>query len=535
MAKKLKFPCGCIVSLEDILELNFPENCPAVWKLFEEGNTVGIFQLEKPLGQTWSKRVKPKNIEELAALISVLRPGPLESGMSDNYVRVKRGELEPTYLHKELEPILEPTNASLIYQEQSIRIARDLAGFSLSDADTLRRSLGKKNAELLSKIKQQFLDGIEKTDKVTKVIGETIFDWIEKGQRYLFVKSHAVEYAITAYHTAYFKSHFPLEFFCSYLNNSREKPKWQEDISILVKNALNMGIQILPPDIITGNVDFEIRDKNIVFGLGFVKNVGASAIGSIKELISQEENILKKPIKDFSWPEFLCRILFKINSQAAIALINSGALKFTGLSRTKMWYDYQKLDKLSGGEIEWLCSNCIGHKDLISLLKSGAKVKKEGGALNRATRLKDYNSIIQVLEYPTSPMKDSATYICNNEFITLGLALTSHSMLDFAVDDITHTCNEVQYTRPEIALLAVNIDRIKIHVIKNEKSKSYGQEMAFITISDETGTLEAVAFSDIWAENQCFLVENNKVYLACEKSKKDSYVIKKVQQISNPD
>jgi DNA polymerase III alpha subunit len=163
-----------------------PLDCTATWKLISSGCTVGVFQLEKKLGQDWARRIKPRNIEELADLISILRPGSLDSGMSEDYATIKAGKKEPVYIHPALKPILAPTLGCLIYQEQAIRIAVELAGFSLAQGDDLRKGVAKKSIELIAALKSQFVEGCVKKGLVTRPQAEEIFGWIEKFQRYGF-------------------------------------------------------------------------------------------------------------------------------------------------------------------------------------------------------------------------------------------------------------------------------------------------------------------------------------------------------------
>lgn len=179
--------CQCVVNPGHFHIDNVDLNCPATWKLISVGSTLGVFQLEKKLGQDWAKRVKPNTIDDLAALISMMRPGALESGASENYVGVKFGAKKAEYIHHALKPILEPTYASMLYQEQVLRIANDLAGFSLEESDTLRKSLGKKDVKLMASLKSKFALGCQKKG-IEPAIAEEIFGWIEKCQRYLFNK-----------------------------------------------------------------------------------------------------------------------------------------------------------------------------------------------------------------------------------------------------------------------------------------------------------------------------------------------------------
>lgn len=175
--------------------------CDNTWELISSGNTKGCFQLESRLGRSMAKKLKPHNIEELSALISIMRPGCLEAyrdgkSVSNHYIDKKNG-LEPIdYFHPSLEPILKTTYGEMVYQEQAMEIARVIAGFDLKEADMLRKAIGKKKPEEMAKLKATFIDGCEKTKILTKEQGEEIFNWIEKSQRYSFNKSHAISYAM---------------------------------------------------------------------------------------------------------------------------------------------------------------------------------------------------------------------------------------------------------------------------------------------------------------------------------------------------
>lgn len=163
------------------------------WKLFAEGRTKGIFQLESNLGKSWSKKLAPNNLEELSALIAIIRPGTLKSmldgkSMTQHYVDRKHGREEVTYLHSALEDILKPTFGVLVYQEQSMRIAEKIAGFNLQEADVLRKAIGKKKADLMNEVKKSFIAGAERVGIVSKEEAEQIFGWIEKSSRYAFNK-----------------------------------------------------------------------------------------------------------------------------------------------------------------------------------------------------------------------------------------------------------------------------------------------------------------------------------------------------------
>ena len=185
----------------DPLSIDF--NDEKTWDLICSGKTKGVFQLESNLGKSWAKRVKPRNIEELAALISIIRPGTLKAiqdgkSMTQRFVDRKNLTEKIEYLHESLEPILKNTQGVLVYQEQSMQIAQQLAGFNLQEADNLRKAIGKKKADLMAEIKKDFLAGTKRQGIVDQETAEEIFSWIEKSSRYAFNKSHAVSYAICA-------------------------------------------------------------------------------------------------------------------------------------------------------------------------------------------------------------------------------------------------------------------------------------------------------------------------------------------------
>ena len=289
--KKFSYPCGCcfdildldgdspksIVFNPDIHNLNL--DCSRTWSLIGDGNTKGCFQLESRLGRTMAKKLKPENIEQLSALISIMRPGCLEAiregkSVSNHYIDRKNGLESIDYFHPSLKPILEPTYGEMIYQEQTMEIAKAIAGFDLQEADMLRKAIGKKKPEEMAKVKSKFIEGCSKSNIVNENQAEQIFGWIEKSQRYLFNKSHSVSYAINAYLSAYAKAHFPKVFFASYLRFAKDKIDPQAEIKELVQNASEMNINVNIPDIRLLNELFIIHNKEIYFDEKFVNSDG---------------------------------------------------------------------------------------------------------------------------------------------------------------------------------------------------------------------------------------------------------------------
>lgn len=466
-----------------------PLDDPRVWSLFARGDTVGVFQLEKQLGRDWSKRAKPSNIEELAALISILRPGVLETGQADLYVKIKNGQEEPRYLHPSLEPILKDTHSCLLYQEESINIAKVIAGLTEEEADTyIRKGIGKKLPEVIAKVKSIFLDGCAKKGIVNQKEAEEIFGWIEKGQRYLFNKSHAVTYAFNAYWSAYIKYHYPKQFYCSWLTFSSWKPNPREEIYELVQNAKINGVNIITPDIRVGNADFKIIGDDIAFGLSHIRGVGGKGI----------ENITKNS-ENFKTFEGFVKTAKKIKRNVAESLIKSGACDFYQNNRMYMLkviqavygfnakeeeYKPIELKKLSDKELAYFLTN-VEKLGLINTLEDiinlGICQK------NRIDTIKAKINFLQNGEFNDSNRQKSIW-----EKLYLGISLSCSSADDFSKEKGAICCRE--------AFFAKSKEKITIHCVvddirlrqTSERSKTPGKNYCYLNVSDNSGAVQNI-------------------------------------------
>jgi DNA polymerase III alpha subunit len=256
------------------------------------------------------------------------------SGMSQDYADIKFGRKKHSYLHSSLKSILESTYGCMVFQEQALRIATDVAGFNPIEADTLRAAIGKKKAELMAKLKPKFIKGCQNHSKIGRGIAEEIFGWIEKCQRYSFNKSHALSYGMIAYQTAWLKCHFPHEFFTSYLTYSQYKGDPKEEIYKLVQDARLFGVDIFPPDIRRGNIHFQMIEepqKGVAFGLAHVRGVGASAIQKIVSAVTETSEISSLE----TWGNFLSAVP-DFHRDVGIALIKSGACDCYNMQRSEM-------------------------------------------------------------------------------------------------------------------------------------------------------------------------------------------------------
>ena len=301
----------------------------AVYDYISTGETLGLFQIESAGMQDLAKKLKPNGFEDVIAMLALYRPGPMESGMLDDFVERKHGRAEITYSFPELEPILKPTYGVIVYQEQVMQIVQTIGGFSLGGADLVRRAMGKKIKEEMDKLKGQFADGAEKKG-FDREKAANLFDLIVKFAGYGFNKSHSAAYAMITFYTSYLKHYYPTEFMAAILtlekNNTDKVVKYVDELK-------RMGIQLLPPDINRSGLVFEARkvegDEVVMFGMGAIKGAGDIAIKSM--LKAREEG----EFKDFS--DFVSRIdSSKVNKKVIESLIKAGALDSFGYSRKAM-------------------------------------------------------------------------------------------------------------------------------------------------------------------------------------------------------
>ncbi len=303
-----------------------PLDDPKVFALLGSGSTLGIFQLESSGMKDLLIKLKPENFREVIALVALYRPGPLKSGMVDEYIKRKHGKETIRYEIKELEEILKDTYGVIVYQEQVMRIASKLANFSLEDADILRRAMSKKDPKEMEMQKEKFLEGSRK-NRINLTKAEKIFDLMAKFAEYGFNKSHSAAYALIAYQTAYLKTHYPIEFMAALLTSEVQNA---DKIVKYIAECREMGINILPPDINESYKNFTVVGNQIRFGLAAVKNVGDAALDAI--LAEREERERFQ-----SLPDFCKRVdLRKVNRRVVESLIKCGAFDFSEVYRSQM-------------------------------------------------------------------------------------------------------------------------------------------------------------------------------------------------------
>jgi len=308
----------------------FPLDDPQTFALFQAGNTDGVFQFESQGMKDLLRNFKPERFRDLIALNALYRPGPLKSGMTDEFIKCKNHPERIHYEFPELEPILKETKGMIVYQEQVMRIATDLAGFSMAEADILRKAMGKKKASVMKAQKQNFVQGAKQRG-IRPSKADKIFENIKFFAGYGFNKSHSAAYALLAFRTAYLKAHYPLCFLAALLTSEADRGATSQLVKY-INACKEMGLKVLPPDINKSELTFSVEGKDIRFGMSAIKNVGE---GAVQELIlsRRKHGAFKSPFDLVQDAE--SRI---INRKVLESLIKSGALDLLGWNRSQLFH-----------------------------------------------------------------------------------------------------------------------------------------------------------------------------------------------------
>jgi DNA polymerase-3 subunit alpha len=534
MAEFFAFDCGCkfpiIGKHNNVPQIDFSPKisninleCQKTWDLISEGNTKGCFQLESRLGQTMARKLKPQNIHQLSGLISILRPGCLEAmrdgkSVSNHYIDKKNGLESIDYFHSALEPILKDTYSEMIYQEQAMSIAKELAGFNLKEADDLRKAIGKKQADKMAKVKKKFISGAKKTGLITDLEAEQIFEWIEKSQRYLFNASHSISYAMNAYLSAYAKAHFPRVFFASYLRFAKDKIDPQQEIKELVKNAIEMEIDIRIPDFRNLNELSILKNKIIYFGLTDIKGVGQSVYKKILDITSNQS------VDKLSWTQILNIVLLNINSIAAKNLISAGAFDYFKKNRSELLFEYDICSKLTKKETETFKIICNQNKDasvadiLKDILMNHKLIK---------TRKDSIASLVSLINNPPYSLTDKIEWLSDSENDLLGTSISCSKLDMYDVSNANCNCKNFKTSLNQNIIIVGEISYI--NVTKTKNGKNPGLEMAFVTIEDQFGSLDSIIFfPEIYSKYKSVLFTGNILVFTGVRSKtKDGLVVDK--------
>ena len=485
---------------------------PKVYKLWQDGNTSGIFQFESQGMTNFMKELKPDCLEDLIAGVSLYRPGPMDQ--IPRYIRGKQNPGHNEYTHPSLEPILNVTYGCMVYQEQVMQIVRDLAGYSLGRADLVRRAMGKKKLDVMAKEREVFIHGqvdengnIEVPGCVRNGIDEVsankIFDEMAEFAKYAFNKSHAACYAVVSYRTAYLKAYYPAEFMAatlnSYLGNLDKAPQY-------IDECKRLGIQILKPDINKSFEKFTVEDGKIRFGLGAIKNVGTIPVENIVK-----ERKEKGEYKSFT--DFCERISeLQVNKKCVESLIKAGAFQEFEQTRATLLASFEAIiDTIQSG-------NKKGFNGQVSMFDIGTKQEKEDMEKQK----------YKFEEYEEMPEKE----MLSMEKEMLGIYISGHP-LEKMREQIMHSTNINSIDLSKIAEQAdttnmeentqqlhtakpkfVDGQKVKYAGIITSIKKKYTKNnkiMAFITIEDLYGTAEIIAFENAVINAGKSLIEENIV------------------------
>jgi len=488
------FDCGCEFHQTedggwtwDDENINF--QCPKVWRLICSGNTSGVFQLDAMLGQHWSRQVKPENINEWSDLIAIIRPGMLEAivdgkSQTQRYVDRKHGKESVAFDHPKLEEVLGPTQATMPFQEQAMRIATDLAGFTMAESDTyIRKGIGKKIPEVIAKAKEMFIEGCLKNN-ISKELAERIFTSIEAAQRYSFNRSHSLSYALDGYiYSAYIKAHFPLEFHCTELDFAKGKqPKTDlEAVCDIIEDALKMDIKVMKPDLRYLNERFSIVDGTILYGLTKIKHLGPDKIRALPEL------------KDATYIELIAA-LDKINKTSAENLIKSGSCDWIKAPRSKMLADYAAYSKLNVQQKEVCVEESDVLKGIQKIIEIGPSTKSK--LCYNKVSLKKLKELENLLVNPIRQPKDTPQKIIDWEKETLGRSFTFDEALTRYWDGNYKELIDVKHhsvpLKDQFLLSAVLRDFKEIYTKKKQ------EPMARITVYSLDWVSDAVIFPRAW-------------------------------------
>ena len=336
-----------------------------VFALLQKGITTAIFQMESRGMREYLIKLKPNNFEDIIAMIALYRPGPLEMKMVDTYIDRKNGIEKIDYSKdSEVEKILKSTYGVIVYQEQVMQLAQEFSGFTLGQADILRKAMGKKIPEVMESQRESFIEGAQNKNKVKRV-AEDLWDQIETFAGYGFNKSHSAAYALISYQTAWLKSHYPSQFMASALSSELDDT---DKIKILIDDSHSLGLKINPPDINKSSKNFiSLNEENILFGLGAIKGVGDSAIENIIEERNKGDF---KSLKDFCFRVDLSRV----DKRCLEPLIKSGAMDIFSVDRFKLLDQMEDILKLARQELENLEN---GQTDMFGVQEFSLQEKKE--------------------------------------------------------------------------------------------------------------------------------------------------------------
>ncbi len=452
----------------------------ATFELFQAGNTDGVFQFESPGMKELLRNFKPESFRDLIALNALYRPGPLKSGMTNEFVKRKNHPETTSYKFPELEPILKETRGIIVYQEQVMKIATELAGFTLAEADMLRKAMGKKVTSIMKAQKQRFVQGAKKKG-ITQAKATEIFEQIKHFAEYGFNKSHSAAYAYLAYQTAYLKAHYPAHFMAALLTSEAERGGTAQVVKY-INECQEMGIKVLPPDVNESDFNFTVVNGEIRFGLSAVKNVGEAAVREIL-WVRAKRGKFQSPFEIVAGTD--PRI---VNKKVLESLIKAGAFDSLGWRRSQCFH---------------LVDNMIQYGHEIQKMKLTSQSLLFGGSQMEPP---DIPAEVREMREWDEPL------FLSYEKDALGFYITGHPLAQFEkrLQKLTsHSLSQLDEEKDfnsEIRVAGI------ISALKSLKTRKDERFAAFI-LEDLSGRIDVVAFPDCYNKYYENLREGNLVWV----------------------
>ena len=469
----------------------------ATFKYLQTAETTAVFQLESRGMKDLVKRLRPDDIEDMTALVALFRPGPLQSGMVDDFINRKHGRAEVAYpdakyQHEKLKPILEPTYGVIVYQEQVMQIAQELAGYTLGAADLLRRAMGKKKPEEMAKQREVFQNGAAEQG-VDPTLAIKIFDLVEKFAGYGFNKSHSAAYAVVSYQTAWLKTHYPAEFMAATMSSDMDKT---DKVVTFIEECRSMGLTLLPPDVNRGEYQFTVdENNNIIYGLGAIKGLGEGPVAGIIEGRQSGE------FSDIF--DFCSRVdPQKINKRALEALVRSGAFdeigpQITIAAKPGESNEQKDLDKTRAM--------------LMVAVPEAVKTAEQNQANKNAGIVDLFGDVMPSGDDASDVYQDFANTHrwtmkerLNGEKDTLGLYLTGHPIDEYEQEIQYLVSQRIGKVTPEKKSKKIAGLVVAMRVMKTKR----GDTMGFITLDDRTGRIEVAVFADTYTQYRDKLIKD---------------------------
>jgi DNA polymerase-3 subunit alpha len=490
---------------EPPLDIAFiPLDDKPTYSLLQKAETTAVFQLESRGMKELIKKLKPDCLEDLIALVALFRPGPLQSGMVDDFINRKHGRAElayphPDYQYEGLKPVLAPTYGIILYQEQVMQIAQVMAGYTLGGADMLRRAMGKKKPEEMAKQRGGFIEGCA-SNNISADLAGNIFDLVEKFAGYGFNKSHSAAYGLVSYQTAWLKAHYPAPFMAAVLSADMHNT---DKVVTLIEEVRSMKLRLDAPDVNTSDFKFTVNDDGrILYGLGAIKGVGEGPVEAIVE------SRAGGPFKDLF--DFCARVdLKRINKRTLDALVRSGALDRLGPHFHDEPKAYQATIDRNRAVLLTAMEEAIKSAEQTARTQDSGHVDLFGGVFA------DTEADVYANHDKARPL--SLKERLKGEKDTLGLYLTGHPIDEYETEIRRFARQRIIDLKPARDTQTIAGMVVALRVMKNKK----GDKMGFITLDDRSGRIEASLFADAFHGAQALLQTDTVVVVEGEVSNDD--------------